>query len=291
MEDVNRFFVMGLFLLTLSWFSFTLYNFAVGIMMQVVYFTDVPGSIGLGFRTAASLIALAAVLAHLFKRGFSTLENLMSLRWVIFFEAVYWLTLFPSALWGFQFEAEVFGFPKLPVVISTGITCLAASTVTPAALYALFFKLSPNNSANVKAKWALIVGTIYILVFWFNYSMQWFAEIIRSGFGFVTSHPANTLGFALTFGGLLFLAAYSMNYALKYWKSGGSEHLNLRRVGFIVTFFGLYFDVIFALWLSFGSPTGWSMWHTFFIYHNMDLWLISLPLAGLPLLMSGKPKS
>ncbi len=51
-----------------SWFTFTLYQFAMGITGQIVYFTDVLGSVGLGFKTTAGLMALVMVVFALFRR-------------------------------------------------------------------------------------------------------------------------------------------------------------------------------------------------------------------------------
>ncbi len=204
-------FKFGIFIVVFSWFIFTLYQFGKGIMGQMVYFTDVPGSVGLGFRTAAGLIALVILLFNLFKKDLSPTELLISIRWIILLEAAYWLTLFPSAIWGFQFEG--FGYSRTLLIVSTGIPCLVESTITPAILFLLFIKLNPNNSTRVKIKWGLVAGTTYIFVFWFNYTMQWFAEIIRSGIGFITYYPVNAFAFALTTGGLFALMLYSLIYS------------------------------------------------------------------------------
>lgn len=277
-------FSLGMFAVLLSWFSFTLYQFVTGIMGQIVYFTDVPGSVGLGFRTAAGLISTIMTLFHLFKKDLSYTELLISVRWVILLEAFYWLTLFPSAMWGFQFEG--LGFPKELIIVSTGLPCLVSSTLTPAFLFVLFFKLKPDSSSKAKIKWGSIAGTFYVFVFWFNYTMQWFAEILRSGIPVITLHPVNAFAFSLTVGGLFALTLYSLKHARESSKRMAPQHFRLKPIGLIITAFGLYFDINFLLWLLFGSPSGWTMWHTFFIYHNADLWMLSLPLIGLPLAFS-----
>ncbi|MEM2911475.1 MAG: hypothetical protein QW146_03105 [Candidatus Bathyarchaeia archaeon] len=283
-KSFNYFFKFGMFIVVLSWFIFTLYQFGKGIMGQMVYFTDVPGSVGLGFRTAAGLIALVLVLFNLFKRNLSPMELLISVRWVILLEAFYWLMLFPSAIWGFQFEG--LGYSKALLIVSTGLPCLVEATLTPTILFLLFIRLNPKNSTKVKIKWGLVAGTTYIFVFWFNYTMQWFAEIIRSGVSFITYYPVNAFAFALTTGGLFTLMLYSLIHAKKSLDREPFEYFDFKRIGIIITAFGLYFDVIFLLWLLFGSPSGWTLWHTFFIYHNMDLWALTLPLVGIPLIFS-----
>ncbi|MGQ9538154.1 MAG: hypothetical protein ACUVTE_01000 [Candidatus Bathycorpusculaceae bacterium] len=213
----------------------------------------------------------------------STSEVLVSLRWVVFLEGVYWLTLLPSAIWGFQFNG--FNVPKEVLIVSTGVPCLVESTVTPTFLFLLFAKLSPRNPIENKIKWGLASGTAYIFVFWFNYSMQWFAEAKRSGFNFITSNIVNAFAFTITVLGLLGLAFGSLYYTIRYRKR---KQFSLKSVGLITTIFGFYFDIIFILWRLFGSPTGWNMWHAFFIYHNVDLWILFLPATGLPLFLIHK---
>ncbi|MEM3055309.1 MAG: hypothetical protein QXM52_06365, partial [Candidatus Bathyarchaeia archaeon] len=246
-KSFNYFFKFGMFIVVLSWFIFTLYQFGKGIMGQMVYFTDVPGSVGLGFRTAAGLIALVLVLFNLFKRNLSPMELLISVRWVILLEAFYWLMLFPSAIWGFQFEG--LGYSKALLIVSTGLPCLVEATLTPTILFLLFIRLNPKNSTKVKIKWGLVAGTTYIFVFWFNYTMQWFAEIIRSGVSFITYYPVNAFAFALTTGGLFTLMLYSLIHAKKSLDREPFEYFDFKRIGIIITAFGLYFDVIFLLWL------------------------------------------
>lgn len=278
-------FKIGLFLVVLSWFSFTLYQLSKSIINGVsVPFTDMPGIIGLGFRAAAGFVALVTILFYLVKRGFSLPEVVTSTRWVVLLEAAYWASLLPSAIWGFQFNS--IRYPREFIIIETALPCLVEAVLMPAVLSVLFLKFNLKKPAEGAIKWALIAGTATIFVFWFNYAMQWWAEVILRGIGFITLYPVNVFGFALTAGGLLALTLYAGAYAKK---SSGTETLtglNLKKAGVIVTAFGLYFDITFLLWLLFGSPSGWSIWHTFFVYHNVDLWIMTLPLAGLPLLFS-----
>lgn len=274
--------VLGVFVVVFSWFAFTFYQFAKGITGQIIYFTDVPGSVGLGFRTSAGLIALIIILFTLFGRALSTSETIISLRWIILFEAIYWIALFPSAIWGFCFPGG-FGYTREVIITTTGLPCLFESTILPAFLLLLFTKLKLGNPGFEKVKWALICGTSYIFIFWFNYTMQWAAEIIRTGIGFILNYPVNILTFALTAIGLLSIAFYSATYVRKIMKN--PNKLSLKQVGIIITVIGLYFDINILLWLIYGSPGGWNLWHTFFIYHNMDLWAATLPLAGLPLIL------
>ena len=76
---------LGMFLVSLSWFSYMLYEFANGVINRgplKVFFilvTDVPGCIGIGFRTAAGFIALVTVLFYVVRRDLSKPEALMAL--------------------------------------------------------------------------------------------------------------------------------------------------------------------------------------------------------------------
>jgi hypothetical protein len=44
-------------------------------------------------------------------------------------------------------------------------------------------------------------------------------------------------------------------------------------------------------WIFFGRDQLWSEWFAWFLGHNMDLWIIAIPLVGLPLLYSEKNKT
>ena len=273
---------VGLFLVALSWFSYTFYRFSLSITEQYISFTDVPGTVGLGFRSAAGFMAVVTILFHLAKRDLSAPEATMSLRWVAIFETIYFLCFLPSAIWGLA--TVIPGYSRELLIVSTGLPCLVETIVIPVVLIKLFFELSPKKSERDVKKWAWISGTAYLFVFWFNYTMQWIAALIHKGISFVVLYPMNAFGFALTAVGLLLLtmfAAFSFRRTLGKGKVNG---LDLKRIGVIAIAFGLYFDLTFFLWILFGSVGGYNMWHTFFVYHNVDLWCLTLPLAGLPLL-------
>jgi hypothetical protein len=42
------------------------------------------------------------------------------------------------------------------------------------------------------------------------------------------------------------------------------------------------------MWVFFGSVGGWGAWYQWFLGHNLDLWVLSLPLVGVPLLFREK---
>ena len=90
--------------------------------------------------------------------------------------------------------------------------------------------------------------------------------------------------FLLTVVGLLILTLYSAYFTKKTIAKHGLSQVNLRTVGFIITAVGLYFDIIYVMFLILGSVGGWGMWYAWFTGHNLDLWIMALPFAGLPLL-------
>lgn len=279
---------IGLFLVVLCWFSFTMYWFGKSAFpdLDFVPFTDVPGSIGFGFRVAASFIALITIIFYLVRRDFSKTEAITSFRWIILLEAAYWILFFPSGVWGIQKSNPL--IPREFFVIEAGIPCIAEAIIMPTILVVLFFKLGQNKPAQGAIKWGLIAAAANIFVFWFNYTTQWWSEIFLQGTGFLSQHPFYTFEFAITVGGLLLLAVYAAVYAKN---SSGTETLaglNLRKAGVIITAFGLYFDIILFLWLLFPNAGTLTVWPTFIVLHNVNLWMASLPLVGLPLIFSKK---
>jgi hypothetical protein len=263
-----------------------MYQLYLSILNEAVHFTDIPGSIGLGFRVAAGFVALVTILFYLAKRNLSSPEVVTSMRGVVLLEAAYWISFLPSGIWGFQTVSR--GYPRELFIVETGLPCFIESILVPVVLVMLFCQLSLKKPAKNAIKWGLISAVAYIFVFWFNYLSQWWGQIIWTSIDFVTLYPVNAFGFALTAGGLLLLTLYAAVYAKKSAGTDALAGLNLKSAGIIVTAFGLYFDIIFLLWLLFGSVGGWNIWHTFFIHHNVDLWIMSLPLAGLPLLFFKK---
>jgi hypothetical protein len=289
---------VGLLLVTLTWFLFTFYQFVKSALYGAtvdwpfwMLLTDNASVVGLGFRTVGSLMAVIAVLFYVFNRELSKPEAYMTIRWILVAETVYWLGLFLSGVWGIfptsnDFVSEILGWL---FVIETGIPCLIESVVIPAVLIKLFFALNPNKPAKDAIKWALISGAAFVFVFWLDNTANWVAAIMEKGDAYMTSYPVNSFSFLLTVVGLLLLTLYTVNFALKSIGTKNLSELDLRKVGVIVVGLGLYFDVIYIMWLLFGSVGGWGTWYAWILGHNMNLWLLSLPLAGLPLLFYRKP--
>jgi hypothetical protein len=283
----NWAFKIGLFLVVLFWFSFTIYQLGKATYNGIdIPFTDVPAAIGLGFRVTAGFIALITLLFYMVKRDLSPPEALTSLRWILLLEAVYWFSLFPSAIWGFQTSFPM--YPRDLLIIGTGVPCLAESVVMPVVLCALFLKLNTKKPAAGAIKWGVIAGTAYIFVLWLNYTTQWWSDVIISGVDFISLTPLSTFNFALTAVGLLLLALYAGVYTKRSFGTDVLAGLNLKKAGGIIIALGLYFDVSWLSWMLFASPSQTGIAYTFFMFHNMDLWLLSLPLVGLPLMLYKK---
>jgi len=270
-----------------------LYEFANGVINRgplTVFFilvTDVPGCIGLGFRTAAGFIAVVTVLLYIVKKDLSKPEALMTVRLVVLFEAGYWfLSFFMSGVWGLMGLADpsvAFGSVLLMTIENT-LPCLVQSIGLVAVLVKLFLELSPNKPAKNAIKWGLIAGTFYVFVFWLNNTGNWVAALVDKGTDYIILYPANLFSFLFTTVGLLLLALYAAYFSKKSIGTESFAKLNVHKVGVIVTLVGLYFGVHYVMWIFLGSVGGWGTWYAWIMGHNLDLWAMSLPFVGLPLL-------
>jgi hypothetical protein len=290
---------IGLFLVAFSWFSFSFYEFTLGIFGRAtiwpIVITDVPSVIGLGFRTVGGFIAVVTILLSATKKGLTRPEVLMSLRWVVLIEAAYFISLLPSGLLGlsafFNPERGPLGLPILSITLESTLPCMLESTLIPVVLTKLFFELSPEKPSKGPIKWGLIAGALYLFVFWLNNTVNWIYGIIEKGINYVILYPINLFSFAITTVGLLLLAVYAAHFSKKSFGKESLAELDLKRVGVIITALGLYFNVLYVLYLLFGAVGGWGSWYAWFLNHNMDLWLLSLPLVGLPLLFHKQSKT
>ena len=285
---------IGLLLVSLSWFSYMLYEFANGVINRGpltvfwILVTDVPGCIGIGFRAAAGFIALVTILFYVVRRDLSKPEALMALRLVVLFEAGYWFfSFFMSGVWGLSWfsvsSADAFG-GTLSMTLENTLPCFVQSIGLAGVLVKLFFELSPNKPAKNAIKWGLIVGTFYVFVFWLNNTGNWIAAVIGKGIDYVLLYPANMFSFLITTVGLLLLALYAAFFSRKSIGTESLAKLKIHTVGVIVTLVGLYFGVHYVMWIFLGSVGGWGTWYAWILGHNLDLWAMSLPLVGLPLL-------
>jgi hypothetical protein len=230
---------------------------------------------------------------YLVKRDLSKPEALMALRLVILFEAGYWFFSFiMSGVWGFtvfSVPSDAFGGPLLMTIENT-IPCFVQSIGLAGVLVKLFLQLTPNKPARDAIKWGLIAGTFYVFVFWLNNTGNWIAAIVEKGTDYVLLYPANLFSFLATTIGLLLLGLYAAFFTRKSSGAKSLADINIHTVGVIVTLVGLYFAVHYVMWIFLGSVGGWGTWYAWMMGHNLDLWAMSLPIAGVPLIFYRKSR-
>ena len=271
---------------TLSWIGE--WTGLSGLASFWIFITDVSTAFGLVFRLAASFIAVAAIIFYFAKKGLSAPTAFKVLKWILVLEAIYWVPLILSGVMG-VLSVELAGFGtggeglhfSLVLLITTGIPCLVSSIAIPIALFKLASNLNPDKPAKNAIKWGLIAGTVYIFVFWLNNTGMWIITVMSRGTEYLITYPENLLSFALTTIGLLALAVFTAYFTSKSVGTETLEELKLRTIGAIMIAVGLYFLWNYLTWIFFG---GWNEWYAWFLGHNLDLWMLSLPLVGLPLL-------
>jgi hypothetical protein len=280
---------------TLSWIgeweSFS------GSFRFVVFVEDISANIGIASRLVASAIACAGVTIYFVKKGLSTQTTKKVLRLILIGEAIYWLGLLASgvlplfstlgfATW--RVDGHISVLPVLTSLLTVEIPLLVESIAIPAVLFKLSFELNPNKPAKGAIKWGLIAGAVYVLVFWLTNTALWVSTVMRQGMGYLTSYPENLLSFALTLIGMLALTVFTAYFAKKSIGTETVERLNLKTVGAIIIALGLFFLWNYLTWIFFGRDEIWSNWYQWFLGHNLNLWLLSIPLVGLPLLFKQK---
>jgi len=297
---------IGLFTVVLAYFLFALHDTFtlswVGEWNRIggahhflmdIFVEDIVGFVGVVFRFAAGIIAFAAIVYYFAKKNFSKPALFKVARWVVVFEGIYWFTLLPTGLYEVQdlFFTKSFSHHTLTSVLSSfatnGLPVLVESLAIPAVLFVLAYKLNPNKPFKGVIQWGLIGGTVYIFVFWLLNLTMWVTTTNIKGTIYLTSYPQNLLSYVLTAFGMLALAIFTAGFAVKSRRAETMEELSLKIVGVIILALGLYYLWNYLTWICFG---GWSTWYAWFLGHNEDLWILSLPLLGLPLLFAAKPK-
>jgi len=280
---------IGILTVTVAYFLFTLHSMFMlswvgewnligggsSIVAFWVFLTDVAAGVFLVFRFLGSLIAVLAVSLYFSKKGLHQATMYKLLKVILVFEGLYWVGLLPSGIWGIL----PFGGSFNPgFIISTGLPCMVASIGIPISLFIFAFKLSPNKPVKGQIKWVTIAGVFYALSFWLNNSGMWIITVMEKGFGFVTNTPQFLVSFLSTLVGLLALTIFTAYFAVKSIKA---QTIHLPTVGAILTSLGIYFLWNYLTWIFFG---GWNQWYAWILGHNLDLWMLSLPLLGIPLL-------
>jgi len=296
---------IGLLIVTIAYFLFTLHGMLTlewigewerlggggSIFSTIIFVEDISATIGLVFRLAASVFALAGIVLYFVKKGLPAQTITKILRVILVGEAIYWLGLLVSGILPLIY-LRGFGQSSLLTallsILTSEMPLLVESIAIPVALFKLGYELKPNKPAKSAIKWALIAGAIYVFVFWYVNTGLWVSTIQTKGTQYLTSYPENLLSFIVTTVGMLALAFYTAYFAKKSAGTETLEKLKLRTVGAIIIAVGLFFLWNYLTWIFFATDASWSWWYAWFLGHNMDLWLLSLPLVGLPLLFQRK---
>lgn len=294
---------IGLVIVTVSYFLFTLHGLFTlqwigeweylggGAFSTMIFIEDINATIGLVFRFAASLLALVSVVYYLGKKDLSAQTATKMIRWVLIFEGIYWLGLISTGAY------TVYGFlrfsdPSIASILSSltlnVIPILLESIILPLTLFITTYKLSPRKPLKGAIKWGLITGTVFVLVFWLINTSIWVSVINQKGTEYLTSFPENLASFSITTIGMFALTVFTAYFAKKSAGAETLEKLKLTSAGTIITALGLFFLWNYLTWVFFATNATWSNWYAWFLGHNMDLWMLSLPLIGLPLLFYRK---
>ena len=267
-------------------------TYSGGHFLFDIYAEDVIGLFGTVSRFTAGIIAFAVIIYYFAKKNISKPATFNALRLILVLEGIYWLLGFlPTGYFEAKdlFFSRVFTDRSTMVVLNSFVLnelpVLVESLVIPIVLFILVYKLNPNKPLKEAIRWGMISGTVYIFVFWLLNTTLWISVINEKGKGtaYLTSYPQNLLSFILTAFGLLALGIYAAGFTIKSRNAETLQELSLRTVGVIILALGLYFLWNYLTWIYFG---GWSTWYAWFLGHNEDLWILSLPLLGIPLLFA-----
>ena len=302
----NKFYTpfrIGLFAVIFTFFMFTLYGIITlewigeweGLGASASYWifiTDMSSFVGLIFRFIGGLIAFVGYSYYFFNKGLSINTTNRVLKIVLVCEAIYWFTFITSGIWGVtpildSILGAQFDIYSISFILSTGIPCLFEAIFLPFALLKIMTNLSKTEAKNKVIKWGLFAGTGYIFVWWLNNAGLWINAVIIKGTQYLTSYPVNLFSFISTLLGLLVLGIIAIHFAKKSIGINRIELLNLRIVGAIITFAGLYFLWNYIAGIVYGAEL-WSVWYAWLLGHNLDLWALSLPTLGISLLIKKK---
>ena len=254
-----------------------------GVFNTIQLIEDINATIGNSFRMAGSTIAIVALVIYFVKKSFSKNKSYLIIRIVLVFEAIYWLGLLASGISGIF---RVFTSSRtLTYSLGYVLPAVLEATIVPIALIIFAYKLNPNKSMNNSIKWGLISGTIMVFVFWLLNTGIWILVLPVKGTEYLT-YPYIMVAFLSTILGLLALTLYSVYTSTTLSRPESLQDLNLKPLGVIILGLGLFYLWNYLTWIFFGGDHIWSSWYAWLLGHNMDLWMLSLPLVGLPLLFN-----
>ena len=259
-----------------------------GVFNTIQLIEDINATIGNIFRMAGSTIALVALVIYFVKKSISKNRSYLIARVVLVFEAIYWFGLLASGASGVY---RVFTSSRsLTYSLGYALPAILESTIVPISIIIFAYMLSPNKSMKKSVKWGLVSGTVIVFVYWLLNTGIWASVLSVKGLEYL-SYPYVMIAFLSTILGLLALTAYSV-YATKALSIPERvQDLNLKPIGTIILGLGLFYLWNYLTWIFFGGDHVWSSWYAWLLGHNMDLWMLSLPLVGLPLVFNTKSVS
>jgi hypothetical protein len=304
MKDNEKLLASGVFIILSIWLLLTAY-WAAKLTVSLPDVYGVPDPLGkLYFSTTLSLIFLfvgmiartigASVAifaaAGYYRRGW-TQSVRRTLGAAIVLEAVYLISIIPTAWVGPDVGDTVLipeaTIPSLFEAIFVSIPLIIAAA-----------RLRWQGKAGTIARWACISGVLYIFALWIRFTGQWVATFIQTelyttffggfpahGISYVLNYPLNMFSFLLTAVGLPLLAIYLLAISWPAIRNLGA-HLDTRKIGLAITLLGAYFMVAFFMLYGLPGYVGEkAIWSSFFTGHNVDLWMLGLPILGVPLML------
>jgi hypothetical protein len=292
----NKFYTplkVGVLLVTIAYFVFNLHTLATiewigewartpGHFNTIQLIEDINATIGNSFRMAGSVIAIVAISYYFAKKTFSEKRSYLVVRLILVCEAIYWFGLLASGMSGIYRISR--GLNSLTYSLGYVLPAVLESTIIPITILILAYKLSPHKPIKKAIKWAMISGTVLVFVYWLLNTGIWALTLPVKGTVYIRDYPQLMVAFISTAAGLLALALYSVYATKKLSGTQTLQTLNLKPVGVLVTGLGVWYLWNYLTWIFFGGNYMWSDWYAWLLGHNMDLWMLSLPLVGLPLL-------
>ncbi len=278
------------------------------IWWQVLYYTSegITGSIAIVLRAFAACFAFyAAFLYWRKKEKVSFHEIRKNAARAMLLEAGFFLAIMPSIIAAFAYNLSseyLFYFDHTPehiLLFGTAIPCLAIVLSAPPLLLKLSAKVRLDALKEEIIRWASLTGLSYMfVVFWFNYTMLWAANMVSYpranqvfGLDFLLQ-PTNFVSFVVTVFGLLAIAISGFVVLFPAIKKQPAK-INIAALGAVIVAFGSYFVFNTSYYLLTGGfeahPSVW--YEVISPMHNPNLWAMALILVGVPLMVWGRKKS
>lgn len=264
---------------------------------QILYYGSegIAGSVAIIFRAAAAFLALYSAALYWRRKDKALPQIKRKVATALLLEASFFLALIPSIIAAFAYNVSaeyLFYFdhtPELILLYGTAIPCLAIVLTVPPLLLKLRAKISQDVAKQELLKWVSLTAVAYLfIVFWFNYSMLWVANLVpypreqqNYGLAFLLQ-PTNFLSFVVTVFGLFAVAAAALilTYPVIKKKTGKP---NIAGIGAVMTLFGAYFifNTIFY-YVTGGYEAHPSVWYEVIgSLHNPNLWCMTFIFLGL----------